>query len=93
MLLLILIIALACWCWLGRGPRCCRWPLVVLLALLTSGHQAGAVVGSHLEMLAGSLLTLGLVLLGLWIMVRGVSGRRQVREYRHHRRDWHGRGW
>jgi hypothetical protein len=93
MLLLILLIALACWCWLGTGPLLFRWPLVVLLVLLTSGHQMGAVVGSYLETFAEPILTLGIVFLGLWIMVRGFGGRRRTEHDYHHRRGWHGHRW
>lgn len=90
MLLLILLISLACWCWFGAGPFFLRWPLVVLLVLLTSGHQMGAVVGSYLEVLAEPLLVFGIVLLGLWIMVRGIFGRRRADHNYHNRRGWHG---
>lgn len=73
-----------------------RWPMVVLVVLLTSGHWAGNVVGAYLDVLAQPLLTLLLMLLGLWIIIRGVVGHQREpyqREHYRHGRDWHDRRW
>lgn len=96
MLTLLFLIALACWCWLGSGPYFLRWPAIVLLVLLSSGHSAGSAVAAHLDVLAGPLLTLGIMLFGLWIIIRGALGwRHRPRRYYgpYYRRRWHDRPW
>lgn len=71
MLAILLFIALACWCWRGTGPYFLRWPLVVIVVALTSGHPVIAFFGEGFEALAGPLLTLLIMMLGLWIMLGG----------------------
>lgn len=93
---LLILIALACWCWFGHGPRFPRWPLVVLIILITSGHWLGGIAAVYLGMFAGPLLTLFFVWLGLWLMVRGLGWRPRRRyhhDYHHERRGWHGARW
>ena len=86
---LLLVIALACWCWLGAGPRCFRWPLLVLLALLTSGHWTGSLAGEYLDAVAGPLLVLLIMAVGFSIMLRGFW----PRQPRTHRQCCRERGW
>lgn len=86
---LLLVIGLACWCWLGRGPFFLRWPLVVVIVLMTSGHQFGGVIGSFVDALAPPVLTLVIVLAGIMIMLRGVRGGGGRSGPRH---DYHRRG-
>ena len=90
MLAIILFLALACWCWFGQGPYFLRWPAVVIVVALTSGHPLAQVLGKDFEQLIWPLLALFLALLGLWIIIRGVfcpPGRR----YHHHHHDHYGR--
>jgi hypothetical protein len=85
MLALLLIIALACWCWFGSGPVFLRWPAVIVLVLLTSGHTAGAAFGNYVDGLAGPILVLAIMAIGLSMMLRPHI-RRRYRDYPLHRR-------
>jgi hypothetical protein len=82
MLGLLLCIALACCCWFGCGPRFLRWPLIVLIVLMTSGHQLGALMAAWIDALSEPILTLLIMLLGFVIMVRGFGWRSRRRDYR-----------
>jgi len=94
-MLLLICIFLAIWCWLGRGPYFLRWPALLGIVALTSGHPLAAMLGEDLEPLAEPLLTLFFVILGLLLIFRGVFGgsRRRYNQYgspepwhrRHHR--------
>jgi len=90
MLGLLLLIGLAYWCWLSRGPRFLRWPLVILIVMITSGHQLGGIVSAYAGALAGPILLLLIVSAGLMIMIRGLGWRPRGRSYRDNR---YGRGW
>ena len=94
---LLLVIGLACWCWFSSGPLFLRWPLVVLIVLMTSGHWLGGVVGAYVGALAGPILLLLIVFAGLMIMLRGLGLRgrsRNNRDYRYNgRRGWYGDRW
>ncbi|HPA16167.1 MAG TPA: hypothetical protein PLU30_00370 [Verrucomicrobiae bacterium] len=94
-MILLLLILLGCWCWFGAGPLCLRWPVIVLLVLLTSDHWASPAVAAQLDALAGPLLTLGIMFFGLWIIVRGAFGWPRYRRYYdpYYRRRWHDRHW
>ena len=67
---LLLTVALSLWCWLGGGPALLRWPLVIFLILLTSGHPFGGLVSSGLEELAGPILLLLIVAVGFSMILR-----------------------
>ena len=94
---LLLLIGLACWCWFSSGPLFLRWPLVVLIILMTSGHWAGSIIGAYVNALAAPVLTLLIVFAGLMIMIRGIGGRGRGRnnpDYRYNgRRGWYGDRW
>jgi hypothetical protein len=77
---LLLIIALAAWCWLGSGPLFLRWPSVVVLVLLTSGHTAGTAISGYLDKIAGPVLVLVIMAIGLSMMLRPHM-RRRYRDY------------
>jgi hypothetical protein len=98
MITFFLLIVLACWSWFGYGPRFLRWPAVVLLILMSSGHPLGRELSGAVEPITLSLLPLAIVLLGIWIMVRGVFSRRSWRrpdwrrdDYERGRRRWNER--
>ena len=96
-LAVLLVIGFACWCWLGAGPRCCRWPLVVILVLMTSDHWAESIVGTYVNALASPVLTLLIMFAGLMFMLRGLGLRGRGRnnpDYRYNgRRGWYGDRW
>lgn len=96
-MLTLLFLALACWCWLGQGPYFLRWPAVVIVVILTSGHPLAGMAGEDFEQLVWPLLTLFFALLGLWIIIRGVFGPPRPRHYHHHPRygryGRYGRRW
>lgn len=83
MLALLLFIGLAWWCWLSSGPRFLRWPLVVLIVLITSGHQLGGIVSAYAGAFVGPVLLLLIVFAGIMIILRGGGGR--ARQYQ---RNW-----
>jgi len=94
MLGLLLLIGMACWCWLGRGPLFLRWPLVVLIVLMTSGHALGGVVAELVGALAGPILLFAIVIAGFLVMLRGVGWRpRRHDDYYRYGRGWHDRRW
>jgi len=72
-----------------------RWPLVVLIVLVTSGHQLGSEVASGANTLAASLLPFIFVIVGVLVMLRGGFGRRGRRSYDTYRerRYRHDRRW
>jgi len=86
---LLLLIGAAFWCWFRSGPLFLRWPLVVLIILMTSGHWLGGIVGAYVGTLAGPILVILIMFAGLMIMVRGLGGRRRGPNYRDYR---YGRG-
>ena len=65
---LLVTVALSLWCWLGRGPYFLRWPLVVILVMITSGHSLGRIVSYEMESLMGLILPL-LIMLGAGAMI------------------------
>jgi hypothetical protein len=81
MLGLILLIALACWCWIGFGPRFLRWPCIVVILLMTSGHQLGGMVAAYVEAFSEPALTLLIMFIGLMIILRGFGWRSRRRDY------------
>lgn len=83
---LILIAAFTFWCWFGSGPRPFRWICLVVLVLITSGHWIGNFLGVYISSLAGPLLPLLFVGLGLMIMLRGLGWRRRRQPYGYGRR-------
>lgn len=88
---------IAIWCWFGTGPLFLRWPAVVVVVALTSGHPLASVFGEGSEELIWPLLNLLIALFGLWIVVRGVFGgpRRRCHYHhdRYHRYGRYGRRW
>ena len=78
---LLLLLGMAFWCWFSSGPYFLRWPLVVLIVLITSGHSLGGVVANVIAPLAGPILTLLIMFAGLMIMIRGFGGRSRRRYY------------
>jgi len=72
-----------------------RWPLVVLIVLVTSGHQLGAEVATGANTLAATLLPFLLVIVGILVMLRGGFRRSHRRPYDTHRerRYRHDRWW
>lgn len=91
MLGLVLMIGFACWCWIGRGPLVFRWPLIVLIVLMTSGHWLGEIIGAYVSAFAGPLLLFVIVMAGFMVMLRGIGWRPQRHYHRdnHHRRGWY----
>lgn len=88
----ILFLFVAFWCWFGRGPYLLRWPALLGVVVLTSGHPLAAMLGEDLAPLAGPLLTLLFAILGLTIIFRALSGS-SSRGYRYHDDStgyWHG---
>lgn len=85
MLGIVLIIALACWSWFGNGPRFLRWPSIVVLLLMTSGHPIGGIVGAYVGAFAAPVLTLLIMLCGIMIILRGSGWRPRRRDYRDYR--------
>jgi hypothetical protein len=56
----------------GRVPRLLGWLLgAAVLAMLFKGDAVAATLGNSVGALAGPLLTLGLIIMGLRIMTRG----------------------
>jgi hypothetical protein len=94
MLTLLLIIALAAWCWFGSGPLFLRWPSVVVLVLLTSGHTEGAAIGGCLDKIAAPILVSVIMAIGLAMMLRAHM-RRRYQDYPLQRRSKyrHGNRW
>lgn len=92
---LLLLASLAIWCWIFEGPRMLRWPLVVLIVLITSGHQLGSEVASGANTLAATLLPFLLVIVGILVMLRGGFRRHHRRPYDTYRerRYRHDRRW
>lgn len=84
MISFILVLVIAFWSWFGYGPRLLRWPSVVVLILLTSGHPLGQNLAGVLDSTTVVLLPLAVALLGIWIMVRGLF----PRGARRHRPGW-----
>lgn len=82
-MLLLLCIFLAIWCWLGRGPYFLRWPAILMVVLLTSGHPLISVVDSEFGGILGPLLSLFFAIFGLTIIFRGIFGgsRRRYNQY------------
>lgn len=82
-MLITLFIALACWCWLGRGPYFLRWPSVILILVITSGHPLANVFGPGLEEIAAPLLPILIAIFGLFLIFRGIFGssRRRHHDY------------
>jgi len=95
MLGLLLLIGMAFWCWFSSGPLFLRWPLVVLIVLVTSGHWLGGIVTAYAAVFAGPILTLLIIFAGLMIMIRGIGCRPRNRYYRdnRYRRGWYGDRW
>lgn len=92
---LLLLIGVACWCWFGRGPLFLRWPFVVLIVLVTSGHWLGGIVGVYASALAGPVLLFLVVIAGFMLMLRGFGWRPRrhyPRDFRY-RRGWHANRW
>ena len=83
---LILVAAFTFWCWFGRGPRALCWLSLIVLVLMTSGHWVGNLLGVYISSLAGPLLPLFIVGLGLMIMLRGFGVRRRRQPYGYGRR-------
>ena len=93
MLSTFLCIAVACWCWFGNGPYFLRWPAVLMVVVLTSGHPLAAMLGPEMEQLAAPLLTLLFMIFGLSIILRGIFGRSWGRDpYRSSYNGRYGRG-
>jgi len=86
MIALLLFIGLAWWCWLSSGPRFLRWPLVVLIVLITSGHQLGGIVSAYAGALTGPALLLLVMFAGIMIILRGFGGHRRHQSHRNWRR-------
>ena len=63
-----------------------RWPLMVLIVLVTSGHQLGSEVASGANTLAATLLPFLLVIAGIVIMLRGGFRRRPRPPYHYRER-------
>lgn len=82
MLGIVLIIALACWSLFGNGPRFLRWPSIIVLLLMTSGHPIGGIVGAYVGAFAAPVLTLLIMLCGIMIILRGSGWRPRRRDYR-----------
>ncbi|MEM6915003.1 MAG: hypothetical protein AAF491_00450 [Verrucomicrobiota bacterium] len=88
------LIGLAVWCWLYEGPRFLRWPVIVLLVLMTSGHQLGESVAASADALAAILLPFLLLIVGLLVMLRGGRRRRTRSPYHYRERRYrHDRWW
>lgn len=83
MMLTVLFLFIALWCWFGRGPYLLRWPALLGVVAMTSGHPLAAMLGKDLEPLAAPLLTLFFMILGLSIMLRGVFGPSRRRHHYH----------
>jgi len=95
MLGLLLLIGMALWCWFSFGPLFLRWPLVVLIVLMTSGHRLGGVIGAYAGALAGPVLLFMIVIAGIMIIIRGFVWRPRRRfddDYRYGR-GGHDRRW
>ena len=88
---LFLLFAGAFWCWIGSGPLCLRWPLIVLIVLMTSGHSLGALISCYLGALSGPILVLLITLAGIRIMIFGF-GRRPRRDH-YYDHDRHASRW
>jgi hypothetical protein len=105
MMITILFLLVALWCWFGRGPYLLRWPALLGVVALTSGHPLAALLGEDLEPLAQPLLALFFAILGLTIIFRAVFGPSRGRYHyddgplgywhHHHRRygNRYGRRW
>lgn len=95
MLGLLLLIGMALWCWFSSGPLFLRWPLVVLIVLMTSGHWLGGIIGAYAGALAGPLLLFLIMIAGFMVMLRGFGWRprRQYQADYRYRRGWHGNRW
>lgn len=92
---LLLLIGMALWCWFSSGPLFLRWPLVVLIVLMTSGHWLGGIVGAYAGALAGPVLLFLIVIAGFMVVLRGL-GWRPRRPYQadyRYRRGSHGNRW
>jgi hypothetical protein len=90
----ILLLTLAGWCWFGYGPRFLRWPVLVLLALVTSRHALGQSLANSLDVFAGSILPIIIVCFGIWVMMRGFfSGPNRSYRHRRWRDESMGRRW
>ena len=95
MLGLLLLIGVAFWCWFSSGPLFLRWPLVVLIVLMTSGHWLGGIIGAYAGALAGPVLLFLIMIAGFMVMLRGFGWRprRQYQADSRYRRGWHGNRW
>lgn len=95
MMALLILVSVAIWSWLGRGPIFFRWPALVGLTLLTSGHPLGIALARVLDGMAEPLLALFFVFLGISIILKPIFGgsrrRYTPRRYDDPRRE--GRGW
>jgi hypothetical protein len=90
----LMLLALAGWCWFGYGPRFLRWPVLVLLVLVTSRHALGESLAHSLDALAGSVLPILIVAIGIWVMTRGfLTESHRSQRYRRWRDGSTGRRW
>jgi hypothetical protein len=81
MMITVFFFLIALWSWFGRGPYFLRWPAVLAVIVFTSGHPLAALLGKDLEPLAGPLLTLFFMILGLTIMLRALFGTSRRRRH------------
>ena len=72
----LIVCAILALVFFNRVPRLLLWMLgAAVLASLFHGDAAAGLLGNALSTLAGPLLTLGLIVLGLRIMTRGFRPR------------------
>ncbi len=65
-----LFLALAGWCWLAGGPAFLRWPALLLVVVVSSGHPVAAVIAEQGDPWAARLLPILLFLAALRLLLR-----------------------
>jgi hypothetical protein len=80
-MIILLSLIVAVWTWLGTGPRLLRWPSLLGLVLLTSGHPLGQALVANTEVLAAPLLTLLIMGFGIKLMLGGGAAARRRDSY------------
>ena len=64
-----------------------------MLVLMTSGHCLGGIVAAYANILAGPVITLLIMGVGLMIMLRGLGWQARGRYHQYSRYNRYGRGW
>lgn len=77
----VLLLVLAFWCWFHQGPRFLRWPVLLVIVLISSGHPLGAEIHQWMLPFLGPLLLFGIMVAGFAVMLRGFFGSRHHGSY------------